>query len=197
MKKIIGIAICGAFLALAGTVYAARSHSGVVILDSENYEIALETTAAIPETFMADEIFETSEENSIPPSGWQQLSARSVTSVETEDTVIPALQMGNGDLAVLTKTGGQYWTLNAGEKLTLEFSLDLDACSGSDKEGERLVVGYIKDGQVVEQITEKSQNFSYTIQAQETGSYCFFVKNVSAGNVILVNGAICDSSVMK
>ena len=54
---------------LAGTVYAARSHSGVVILDSENYEVSLETTAAIPETFMADEIFETSEENSIPPSG--------------------------------------------------------------------------------------------------------------------------------
>lgn len=194
MKKIIGIAICGAFLALTGTVYAARSHWGVVILDSENYGIALETTAAIPETCMADETLETSEENTISLSGWQQqLSARSVTTVETEDTGIPAFLMGNGDLAVLTKTGGQCWTLNAGEKLTLEFSLDLDTCPGADQDGERLVVGYVKDGQVVEQITEKSQNFSYTIQAQEAGSYCFFVKNVSVGNVILAKGSICNS----
>lgn len=193
MKKIIGIAICGAFLALTGTVYAARSHPGVVILDSENYEIALETTAAIPETCMADETLETSEENSVLPSGWQQqLSARSVTTVETEDTGIPALLIGNGDLAVLTRTGGQCWNLNAGEKLTLEFSLDLDTYPGSDQDGERLVVGYIKDGQVVDQITEKSPNFSCTIQAQEAGSYCFFVKNVSAGNVILANGSICN-----
>ena len=193
MKKIIGIAICGAFLALAGTVYGARCYPGVVILDDENYGTAIETTAAIPETYVADEDFASQEaggEDSTPLSGAQQPSARTETTIEIKDTEMPVLLMGNGDLAVLTRTDGQGWTLEAGEKLTLEFSLDLENCPGADKDGERLVVGYRKDGEVVEQITEKRRNFSYTIQAQEAGSYCFFVKNASAGNVVLLNGTI-------
>lgn len=103
---------------------------------------------------------------------------------------IPELLISYNTLVVFTTEDEAGWHIDKNNQLTLNYALDLDSNSNSDNSGEHMVVGYIKDGKVIESHTEKSKEFSYTITADTTGEYYFFVQNASAGNLIIHSGTI-------
>lgn len=116
--------------------------------------------------------------------------ARTLTgiAVNKENGVdkIPELLMGNGDMVIFKRgENNEGWFLMQGESLVLQFSLDLDINPGSDKNGESIRIGYIKDGKIVSYVTEKKKNFEYCIEAEQEGIYYPYLVNVSAGNIIL------------
>lgn len=103
---------------------------------------------------------------------------------------IPEVLTNNGDIVIFTKKNDAGWHLEAGEQLTLHYELDLKTNPGSDPDGERMEVGYIRDGELVSGYFDKASEFNYTVTAEKSGLYYFYMSNWSAGHIITTSGTI-------
>lgn len=103
---------------------------------------------------------------------------------------IPEVLTANGNIVIFTKGEEVGWQLNKGEQLTLHYGLDLKTNADSDETGERMEVGYVHDGRLVQGYSAKAKQFDYTLTADEAGAYYFYIRNASAGKIIVSSGTI-------
>jgi hypothetical protein len=172
---------------------------GAMILNNENRHLAEEQNYVSMKEVPAGTDIDAPKRpvlinNIINEKQLQTLNAGSVTNIAVEKNdetyAIPELLTDNGDLVVFTKKDVSGWHLNKGEQLTIRFILDLKTNKQSDKAGEIMEIGYIKNGEVTTGFTEKKKEFSYTITADEAGQYYFYAENYSAGKIIITSGII-------
>lgn len=74
--------------------------------------------------------------------------------------------------------------------MNLNYKLDLKTNPGSDPIGERMEVGYIRNGELVSGYLDKASEFNFTVTAEESGEYYFYMSNWSAGFIITASGTI-------
>lgn len=172
---------------------------GAMLLNKENRHIANEPNyASMQEVPAATEIpvYEKRAliSNIINEDQLQTILASSVTNFALEKNngkfTIPEILTGNGDFVIFTKTGETGWRLKRGEKLSIQFNLDLTTNKYSDPIGEFMEVGYIKNGIPIKGLFNKAEEFSYTLTADADGEYYFYTENLSAGKIIIATGNI-------
>jgi hypothetical protein len=172
---------------------------GAIILNNENRHIAKEPNYALmqeapegtkivpPERLVLSS-------NIINKNQLQTLNSNSVTNIPVvkndKDYAIPEVLTNNGDLIIFTKKDESGWHLNKGEKLSIQFKLDLKSNKFSDPAGEWMEIGYVKNGELITGIAEKAKEFTYTTIADEVGEYYFYAQNYSAGYIIIASGII-------
>lgn len=169
---------------------------GAILLNDENMDIAKKrsSTRGGRVTSVSPDQIEPSiaelESSIVNEEYLQDMNAYSITHISLNDISIPKVLFANGDRVIYTKEGGDGWFLERGEELRLQYTLDLDTNEGSDKNGEIMEVGYIKDGVPTEIMVDKSIEFDVSIQSDSPGEYYFYVQNYSAGYVIIETGTI-------
>ncbi|MCD9026428.1 hypothetical protein [Cohnella silvisoli] len=196
--------IAAAIIALLMSAVAVNAASGgklfgAMLLNNENRHIAKEPNYASMEEVPAGTVIETSERrvlisDIINKDKLHTLNAGSVTNIAAAENngkyAIPELLTNNGDLVVFTKVDESGWHLNKGDKLSIRFALDIKTNKYSDRTGERMEIGYIKNGVLITGFVKKEKEFSYTITADEAGEYYFYAENYSASYIIIQSGII-------
>ncbi|WP_391575070.1 hypothetical protein [Cohnella sp.] len=172
---------------------------GAIVLNDENRHLAeMPDYASMTEASTAPSINDVNKRslnsNIIREGQLQTLNAGSVTNIELEEKdslfLIPQLLTGNGDLVIFTKEKGAGWELKKGDKLSIEFNLDLTTNSYSDPNGEYMELGLIHNGELIKGFHSKEKSFAYTVTADEDGVYYFYAENYSAGKIIVESGIV-------
>jgi hypothetical protein len=172
---------------------------GVMLLNKENRHIAKEPKFASMEvaptgTGNVTYVKPLLVNNIINENQLQAINAGSITNIAVNKSngkyAIPELLTDNGDLVIFTKANKSGWHLKAGEQLTISYTLDLKTREQSDKVGEIMEIGYIKNGELITGVAKKQKDFSFSITAEETGEYYFYAENYSASYIIISSGII-------
>lgn len=88
------------------------------------------------------------------------------------------------------KREGRRVGFEKGDKLSIEFKLDLTTNSYSDPNGEYMELGFIKNEELIKGFHSKEKSFAYTVTADEDGVYYFYAENDSAGKIIIESGIV-------
>ena len=195
--------IAAALVALLAAAIGANAASGgklfgAIVLNDENRHLAkFPDYASMTEAPSGPSINDVNKpdltSNIIRDNQLRSLNAGSITNIALmeKDNVfhIPQLLTGNGDLVIFTKEEGDGWDLKKGDKLSIEYSLDLTN-PYSDPKGENMELGFIKNGELIKGSLSKEKSFAYTVTADEDGVYYFYTENYSAGKIIIESGIV-------
>lgn len=109
--------------------------------------------------------------------------ASSTVCVVADNDIIPSIYFSPNYMVIFTKEGEDGWKLNAGEELTINFSLN-------PAQSLELEIGYILNGEYHELSLTKGCDFKETLTATEEGEYYFCVANHSSENAVIEGGEI-------
>ena len=119
-----------------------------------------------------------------------ELCPQVMLEVETEEGgSVPQVLYDNGSALILTRPGGEPWTLAKGEELTLEMTLEAGAANAA-WDAWNMELGYIRDREAVMIFRVALNRISYTFSAPEDGEYYFYLYHWSSDPVLLAQGSI-------
>lgn len=100
--------------------------------------------------------------------------------------ITPEIITINGSINIFTKEDGTGWELNSGDSLIYHF----EKYKSEAVKNQVSIIGYIKNGQLV-----KGENFdklsgTYTISADEKGTYYIYILNCSSDSISFKKGSI-------
>lgn len=188
-RKIGIIVACLIFvIALCGFTYAVIRYWGVGSTENIKIEDLTQPFGTMASESNTSEDVHTSEVGkSELIDDYENIFARYILNWEMDSNVISSLYFSPTYMVMFTQADRQGWDLEAGENLTLNFSL-------SSKQSLEIEIGYVFDGVYHEISSPKGTIFTETITAYERGTYYFCITNRSSSNAVLSEGSITEGS---
>ena len=171
---------CGLPLVYRGAVLLTPENRG--LLDQPRY-VSSSPEAEPPELHLAESTDKVDVDTF-------ELCPQVILEVEAaEDGSLPQVLYDNGSALILTRPGGEPWTLKKGEELTLELLLEAGAPDPS-WDTWTMELGYIRDREAAMIFREEVDRIGYTFSAPEDGEYYFYLYHWSSDPVLLSQGSI-------
>lgn len=171
-------------LSLCGFAYSAYIYWGVGAVERIDFDKLTKPFGTVAGEQTADEgdsgIFY---EKSGLISDYTNVYADNSVCVTTDENMIPPLYFSPNYMIIFTREDEKSWALEAGEQLTLQFSL-------YHSQSLELEIGYILNGKYHLLSVSRGRDFDETLIAAEEGEYYFCVTNHSSANAIIENGEI-------
>lgn len=168
------------------------------ILDENNQKfIGKEITGAAPtinETLNSEEFEENLDKvleasNIVQEIDIENLYPSSFTEIEinnSEHNNVPGQLMVNSSVSILTKSNQEGWALKPGD--ILEYSFEKYESEVVSKQN--LIIGYICDGIMKEGTAFDALTGTYTLEAEESGTYYIYLMSASSDYLALKEGTL-------
>lgn len=196
-KYALAVILVAATLAGGGYGFAKQVLKGIGYVTEDNHFLVAQREPVPAETIMDGQTFPPRETEParirtslIAEEELERLMigpGREVKNLEVQEKedgfYVDEFYFHNGDLAVFSLPGEQIWELTEDAEVHLEFTVK--NTDGQEEEGSNLEIGYVENGLCYRIIHGSHSSYAVAWTPDHTGSYCFYVRNLSAGRVLI------------